>query len=151
MAEPTQPRRLEWTEQRRGESFDIIAELTNGKWEFRERNTGEARWWPVAATTELLARADLELASTTPDPHRMQPDLIESRGRPPGRTIDVNIKVPAIKLDPEVSDAISARLRSGETIRDAANALLRQALGLPQNPPRIADRGVSSAGRSESR
>jgi hypothetical protein len=81
----------------------------------------------------------------------MQPDLIESRGRPPGRTIDVNIKVPAIKLDPEVSDAISARLRSGETIRDAANALLRQALGLPQNPPRIADRGVSSAGRSESR
>jgi hypothetical protein len=50
--------RIEWRESRGDNLFIVIAEKRAGKWEFFERSSWETRWYPRAASFELVAQAE---------------------------------------------------------------------------------------------
>ncbi len=50
-----QQSRVEWWDGKTG--CHVIAEMTNGKWEFSEKESGGVRWYPVTATSELMMMA----------------------------------------------------------------------------------------------
>jgi hypothetical protein len=47
-----QQSRVEWWDPKTG--CHVIAEMTNGNWEFFEKEGGDVRWYPVASTPELM-------------------------------------------------------------------------------------------------
>ena len=53
--------RVEWTEDRREQSYRMIAELTWSGWEFWEKSAWEVRWYPLTATPDLVTKAELLL------------------------------------------------------------------------------------------
>ena len=53
--------RVEWTEVRAQEGYRVIADLTPNGWEFWEMSSWEVRWYPMTATSQLVAKAERTL------------------------------------------------------------------------------------------
>jgi len=50
--------KFEWREIRNTEAFRIIAERTISGWQFFDKSVWEVRWWPMAKTQVLVAKAE---------------------------------------------------------------------------------------------